>query len=135
MSSEIDTTEGDNADDKRPGPGSRLAHGVRLSVAGPLYILLGLLGLTRGVLGFGIGSVLAGARWAGGRCRSSEEGSQDLALVQEVASSGRRRRPLLIVGVTVAVLALGGVAFSIVRRSMQPEPSPLPPSVDVNPQP
>ena len=38
-------------------------------------------------------------------------------------------------GATVAVLALGGITFSIVRRSMQPEPSPLPPSVDVTPQP
>ena len=50
----------------------------------------------------------------------------------------RRRRTLLIVGVTVAGLAGGAVVFSTVRRShgsAQPEPSPLPPSVEVAPKP
>jgi Cell wall synthesis protein CwsA len=40
-----------------------------------------------------------------------------------------------LVAVGAVVLAGGAVAFSIVRRSMQPEPSPLPPSVDVSPKP
>jgi sarcosine oxidase subunit alpha len=35
----------------------------------------------------------------------------------------------------VAVIAVGGVAFSIIRRSMQPDPSPRPPSVEVTPKP
>jgi pyruvate/2-oxoglutarate dehydrogenase complex dihydrolipoamide acyltransferase (E2) component len=34
-----------------------------------------------------------------------------------------------------AILAVGAVSFSILRRSMQPEPSPLPPSVEVTPAP
>jgi hypothetical protein len=42
---------------------------------------------------------------------------------------------VLIAGIAVAVLAVGGVTFSIVRRSTQPEPSPLPPSVEVTPKP
>jgi len=33
------------------------------------------------------------------------------------------------------VLGVGAVAFSIVRRSTQPDPSPLPPSVEVSPKP
>jgi Cell wall synthesis protein CwsA len=32
------------------------------------------------------------------------------------------------------VLAAGAAAFSIVRRSARPEPSALPPSVDVDPR-
>jgi hypothetical protein len=35
----------------------------------------------------------------------------------------------------VTVLAVGAVTFSIVRRSMRPEPSALPPSVDVQQRP
>jgi Cell wall synthesis protein CwsA len=45
------------------------------------------------------------------------------------------KRPLLIAGVVVAVLAGGAAAFSIVRRSSRAEPSPRPPSVDVQPLP
>ena len=37
-------------------------------------------------------------------------------------------------GLTLAVVG-GAVTFSIVRRSMQPEPSALPPSVEVAPKP
>jgi hypothetical protein len=40
-----------------------------------------------------------------------------------------------LVGAGVAVLAVGAVTFSIIRRSTQPDPSPLAPSVDVPPQP
>jgi len=42
---------------------------------------------------------------------------------------------LLIAGLAVVVVAGGAAAFSIVRRSTQREPSPLPPSVDVQPRP
>ncbi len=49
--------------------------------------------------------------------------------------SRRSRRPLLIAGIGVAVLATGAAAFVIIRRSTQPEPSPLPPSVEVAPKP
>ena len=134
MSSEIDTTQTEAAEAGRRSPLSRLARGVALTVLGPLNIVLGVLGLTRGVLGFGVGTAVSGARLVGRRCHRSEDTGQELALVQEVASSGRRR-PLLLIGATLAVLALGGVTFSIVRRSMQPEPSTLPPSVNVTPQP
>ena len=135
MSSEIDTIDSDAPKTGRRGPISRLARGVALTVLGPLNIVLGILGLTRGVLGFGLGTAVSGARLVGRRCHKAEDGGQELALVQEVAASSGRRRPLLLIGASLAVLALGGVTFSIVRRSMQPEPSPLPPSVNVTPQP
>ncbi|MUL75948.1 cell wall synthesis protein CwsA [Mycolicibacterium sp. CBMA 226] len=110
----------------RPSSGARLGRGLKYTIVGPLLIL-------RGVLGLGVGSTLGTARWVGSRCHRSEDSAGDLAVV--VQAGAKRRRPLLIAGATVAVLALGGITFSIVRRSMQPEPSPLPPSVDVTPQP
>ena len=110
----------------RPSSGARLGRGLKYTIVGPLLML-------RGLLGLGVGSTLGTARWVGRRCHRSEDSAGDLALV--VDSGAKRRRPLLIAGATVAVLALGGITFSIVRRSMQPEPSPLPPSVDATPQP
>ncbi|MGX9669814.1 cell wall synthesis protein CwsA [Mycobacterium sp. HM-7] len=110
----------------RPSSGSHLGRGLKYTVVGPLLML-------RGVLGLGVGSTVGTARWVGRRCHRNEDSAGDLAVV--VQAGAKRRRPLLIAGATVAVLALGGVTFSIVRRSMQPEPSPLPPSVDVTPQP
>ncbi|MDT5215809.1 MAG: hypothetical protein QOK18_4048, partial [Mycobacterium sp.] len=41
----------------------------------------------------------------------------------------------LLVAGGVVVLGVGAVAFSIIRRSTQPEPSPRPPSVEVSPKP
>jgi hypothetical protein len=58
------------------------------------------------------------ARSAGGRARAR-----------------RRKRPLLLAALGIATLAGGAVVFTIVRRSTQPEPSPLPPSVEVTPRP
>jgi len=110
----------------RPSSGARLGRGLKYTIVGPLLML-------RGLLGLGVGSTLGTARWVGRRCHRSEDSAGDLAVV--VQAGANRRRPLLIAGATVAVLALGGITFSIVRRSMQPEPSPLPPSVDVTPQP
>jgi hypothetical protein len=47
----------------------------------------------------------------------------------------RGPRPWVLAGAAVAVVAGGAVAFSIVRRSQRPEPSPRPPSVDPQPRP
>ncbi len=56
--------------------------------------------------------------------------------LQDVRRSHRHgTRPWIIAGAATAVLAGGAVAFSFVRRSSRPEPSPRPPSVDVQPQP
>jgi hypothetical protein len=121
------STETENVPEvSHPSSGARLGRGLKYTVVGPLLIL-------RGLLGLGVGSTVGTARWVGRRCHRDEASVDDLAVVVQAGS--RRRRPLLIVGATVAILAIGGIAFSIVRRSMQPEPSPLPPSVDVTPQP
>ncbi|MGH2369086.1 MAG: cell wall synthesis protein CwsA, partial [Chloroflexota bacterium] len=77
---------------------------------------------------------------------AQESSAHELAAAQEVVANlpqtlqearrpKRRHRPLLFLAVGAAVLAGGAVAFSIVRRSMQPEPSPRPPSVEVAPKP
>jgi hypothetical protein len=130
-------------------PGQRLGRGLKYSAVGPVDVTRGTVGLS-----------LQGAHSAASRVRRSFERSklakelgdaqdtiaQELAAAQEVISTlpqviadarkpKRRKRPLLLVAVGAAVLAGGAVTFSIVRRSMQPEPSPLPPSVDVAPKP
>ena len=135
--------------DVRLTPSQRLSRGLKYTAVGPVDV-------TRGTVGLSV----QGAQSAAGRIRRSiEKGrlakefedaqetiAQELAAAQEVLANlpqviadarkpKRRRRPLLLAAVAVVTLAGGAVAFSIVRRSMQPEPSPLPPSVDVAPKP
>ena len=135
--------------DARLTPSQRLGRGLRYSAVGPVDVTWGTLGLS-----------LQGAQSAADRIRRSLDKSrlakelgdaqetiaQELAAAQEVLANlpqviadarkpKRRRRPLLWAAAGAVVLAGGAVTFSIVRRSMQPEPSPLPPSVDVAPKP
>jgi Cell wall synthesis protein CwsA len=134
-------------------PAARIARGLKYTTVGPVDV-------TRGALGVGFNSTRSSVGWVANRYRSERLRAQlrkdlataqeaiahELAAAQEVvtnipqalqdARKGRRRpKALLVVGVGVAVLAVGAVSFSIIRRSTQPDPSPLPPSVDVNPQP
>jgi hypothetical protein len=131
-------------------PRERLARGLTYSAVGPLDV-------TRGVVGLGVHSAQATAsglhrRYREGRlahdiAAAHEAVAQELAAAQEVVASlpqalqqarrsqRRSKRPLLLAGVVVAVLAGGAAAFSIVRRSSRAEPSPRPPSVDVQPLP
>jgi hypothetical protein len=78
---------------------------------------------------------------------AQETVARELAAAQEVVAGlpqalQEARKPrharskwVVAAAVGVAALAAGAVAFSIVRRSMQPEPSPRPPSVEVAPKP
>ena len=138
-------------------PGQRLGRGLKYSAVGPVDV-------TRGALGVGVDSVRSSAAWVGDRYRRGRVAQQlkadlaaaqdaiaaELSAAQEAAQdvvanlpealdkarrSHGRRRPLLLAGIGVAVLAGGAVAFSLIRRSSQPEPSPLPPSVEVTPKP
>jgi Cell wall synthesis protein CwsA len=132
-------------------PRERLARGLTYSAVGPVDV-------TRGVVGLsvhGAHSTASGLRrrYREGRlareiASAQETLAQDLAAAQEVVAGlpqalqdarraqRRRPRPWVIAGAAVVVVAGGAVAFSIVRRSMRSEePSPLPPSVDVQPRP
>jgi hypothetical protein len=136
--------------DTRLTPRQRLSRGLAYTAVGPVDV-------TRGVVGLGVHSAQAGAsslrrRYREGQLardlRSAQEAlAQELVAAQEVvtglpealqqARRSRRhgKRPWLIAGVAAVVLAGGAAAFSIVRRSSRQEPSPLPPSVEVQPRP
>ncbi|MGB3230645.1 MAG: cell wall synthesis protein CwsA [Mycobacterium sp.] len=134
-------------------PSQRLGRGLKNSVAGPVDV-------TRGAVGVGLDSVRSSAAWVGNRYQRGRVARQlkaDLATAQDSISaeisaaqevvaglpdaldkarrSRGRRRPVLLAGIGLAVLAGGAAAFTIIRRSTQPEPSPLPPSVEVAPRP
>ncbi|GFG65623.1 cell wall synthesis protein CwsA [Mycobacterium kubicae] len=131
-------------------PRERLTRGLTYSAVGPVDV-------TRGVVGLGVHSAQSTAselrrRYQEGRlarelAAAQETLAQELAAAQEVVANlpqalqdarrkqRRSKRPYLIAGAAVVVLAGGAVTFSIVRRSMQPEPSPRPPSVDPQPRP
>jgi hypothetical protein len=144
--------------DARLTPSQRLSRGLKYSAVGPVDV-------TWGALGLGLNGAQSSAAWVGNRYRrgrvarqlsddlsaAQEAIAQELAAAQEVVSnlpsalldargggarrSRCRRRPLLLAALGAVVLAGGAVAFTIIRRSSQPEPSPLPPSVDVAPKP
>ncbi|OBJ03778.1 cell wall synthesis protein CwsA [Mycobacterium alsense] len=137
--------------ESRLTPSERLARGLTYSTVGPVDV-------TRGLVGLGLQSAQSTAsglrhRYREGRlareiAAAQETLAQELAAAQEVVSGlpqalqdarrsqRRTKRPWLIAGVAVAVLAGGAVAFSVVRRSMRSEePSPRPPSVEVQSRP
>lgn len=131
-------------------PRQRLSRGLTYTAVGPVDV-------TRGVVGLSVHSAQAGAsnlrrRYRQGRLArdlqtAQETLAQELAAAQDVvtglpqalqqARRSRRRgkRPWVIAGVAAVALAGGAAAFSIVRRSSHEEPSPRPPSVDVEPRP
>lgn len=132
-------------------PRQRLTRGLTYTAVGPVDV-------TRGIFGLGVHSAQTGAsdlrrRYQQGRlardlAAAQETIAQELAAAQDVVtglpaalqdarhSQRRSKRPLVIAGVgAAAVLAGGAAAFAIIRRSSRPEPSPRPPSVDVQPKP
>ena len=125
--------------ESRLTPRERLARGLTYSAVGPVDV-------TRGAVGLGVHSAQTAASELRRRYRQGQL-ARELAAAQEVVtnlpqalqqarrSQRRNKRALVIAGVVVAVLAGGAVTFSVVRRSSRPEPSPRPPSVDVQPRP
>lgn len=139
--------------DSRLTPRQRLARGLSYSAQGPAD-------LTRAVVGLSVQSAQSTAaqlrrRYREGRlarelAAAQETLAQELAAAQEVVTNlpqalqdarraqRRGKRPLVVAGVAVAVLAGGAAAFSIIRRSVRAkpqEPQSRPPSVDVQPRP
>jgi len=135
-------------------PRERLSRGLTYSAVGPVDV-------TRGVVGLGVHSAQSTAsqlrrRYHDGRlarevAAAQQTIAQELAAAQQVVANlpqalqdARKRqrrgpRPWVIAGAVVAVVAVGAVSFSIVRRSKgRPDPlesSPRPPSVDPQPRP
>jgi hypothetical protein len=131
-------------------PGKRLQRGLTYTTVGPVDITRGTIGLSAQGLS-SAGSALREryrkSQVAKELAAAQESVTRELAAAQEVVANlpqvlqdarkprNRRRRFAIFAAVGVATLAGGAVAFSIVRRSMQPEPSPRPPSVEVTPKP
>jgi Cell wall synthesis protein CwsA len=135
--------------DVRLTPGQRLSRGLKYTAVGPVDVTRGTVGLSWQ----GAQSAASSVRQRLEKSRLAKELEEaqatiahEIAAAQEVLAnlpqaiadarkSKRRPRPLVLAAAGVALIAVGGVAFSIVRRSMQPEPSPRPPSVEVTPKP
>ncbi|MCV7192204.1 cell wall synthesis protein CwsA [Mycolicibacterium brumae] len=132
--------------EERLTPGKRLTQGLAHTATGPLDV-------GRGIVGLGVATARAAAsnaqvRYERAQVRRQLESAQqtiadEFSAAQEVVAgipqaladarkSGRARKIGLITGIGLATAVGGAVAFSIIRRSMQPEPSPLPPSVEVD---
>jgi Cell wall synthesis protein CwsA len=131
-------------------PRQRLTRGLHYTAVGPVDI-------TRGAVGLGVHSAYSAGSALRRRYRASrlaeelsdaqEIVARELAAAQEVVATlpqslqearqprRGRRRLVVLTAIGVAALAGGAVAFSIIRRSMRPEPSPRPPSVEVAPKP
>lgn len=134
---------------ERLSPRQRFTRGLKYSTVGPVDV-------TRGAVGIGVDSAQSSAAWLRDRYRSGRlrrdlaaaqaaivtelTAAQEVvaglpAALQDARRTKRRPRPLVLVAAGAAVLAVGAVTFSIIRRSTQPEPSPRPPSVEVTPKP
>jgi hypothetical protein len=125
-------------------PGQRFTRGLKYTAVGPVDVTRGTVGLSwQGAhsAASGIRQRLEKGRLAKELGDAQDTLAQELAAAQEVLANlpqaiadarkpKRRPRPLVLAAAGVAVIAVGAVTFSIIRRSMQPEPSPRPPSVD-----
>lgn len=131
-------------------PRQRLTRGLTYTAVGPVDV-------TRGLVGLGAHSAQTGVsnlrrhyregRLARDLQTAQETIAQELAAAQDVVtglpqalqqarrSQRRSKRPWVIVGLAAVGLTGGAAAFAIIRRSSRPEPSPRPPSVDVQPRP
>lgn len=122
----------------------RLNRGLHYTAVGPVDI-------TRGAVGVSVHGAESAASAIKRRAREARAVQHELTkdaeavkqvvaelpqVLQEVRKSQhRRRRRLFVFGfLGLAVVAGGAVAFSIARRSATPEPSALPPSIDVSPK-
>ncbi|RWU55978.1 Protein of uncharacterised function (DUF2562) [Mycobacteroides abscessus subsp. abscessus] len=118
--------------------GQRLARGLKEAALAPIDVSRGTAGLSFGLAKSATSA--AGRLLRRGKAVSSEVQDAVADVVDtlpEVVSGARKRKlPRALTGLAVVgLLGAGAVAFSVLRRSGQPEPSPLAPSVDPQPQP
>ncbi|TGD84661.1 cell wall synthesis protein CwsA [Mycolicibacterium sp. CH28] len=129
----------------------RLTRGLHYTAVGPVDI-------TRGVVGISVHSAESAAARMRRRAREARVAQEEFAAAREAIakeaaavkqvvaelpqaladarkSPQRRRRRLFVFGfLGLAAVAGSVVAVTIARRSSQPEPSALPPSVEVTPK-
>ena len=133
--------------DARLTPGQRLSRGLKYTAVGPVDVTVGTAALSWQGAHSAASSLrrrLEKSRLANELAKELEDAQEtivaEIAAAQEVLANlpqaiadarkpKRRPRPLVLAAAGVALIAVGAVTFSIVRRSMQPEPSPRPPSV------
>jgi Cell wall synthesis protein CwsA len=130
--------------DVRLSPGQRLSRGLRYTAVGPVDVTRGTVGLSWQGAHSAANSVrqrLERSRLARELEDAQETISNEIAAAQEVLSHlpqaiadarrpKHRPRPWVLAVAGVGLIAVGAVTFSIVRRSMEPESSPRPPSVE-----
>ncbi len=139
--------------DARLSPGQRLSRGLRYTAVGPVDVTRGTVGLSWQGAHSAVSSLrqrVEKSQLAKDLAREFEDAQAAIAeelaeargalanLPQTIAEARRpkrRPRPLVLAAAGIAMIGVGGVVFSIVRRSMQPDPSPRPPSVEVTPKP
>ncbi len=135
--------------DARLTPGQRLSRGLRYTAVGPIDVTRGTVGLTWEGAHSAAGSLrqrLERSRLAKELEDAQQTITREIAAAQEALANlpqviadarkpKRRPGPLVLAAAGIGVVAVGAVAFTIIRRSMQPDPSPRPPSVEVTPRP
>jgi hypothetical protein len=139
--------------DSRLTPRQRLGRGLAYTAVGPVDVARGAVGLSAQSLSATAAGVrqqyrksqlrreLAAAQAAVQDAVTRELAAAQVvvanlpAAIQDARKPRRRPRPLVLAAAGVVVLGAGAVAFSVIRRSRQPEPSTLPPSVQVEPRP
>jgi hypothetical protein len=121
----------------------RLNRGLHYTAVGPVDITRGVVGITAHSAESAAGAIKRRAREA--RAARHDVAAEFEAVKQVMAempsmlqearkAQHRRRRRLLVFGFLGLATAGGAVAVVIARRPTTPEPSTLPPSVDVAPK-
>lgn len=134
--------------------GKRLSRGLAHTASGPVDVARGVVGL--GARGIAVTANGVRQRYQEGKVRrelergiaeARESVGRELAVAKDVlaelpesyraarADRHRSKRPWIIVGTVAAAAAVGAAAFAVIRRQSRPEPSPLPPSVQIDPKP
>jgi len=129
----------------------RLTRGLAHTAAGPVDVARGAAGISGAAVARGAVELrrrYRESRLAHHVAEAADAAARELATAQEAVAAlpdrleygrpprrRRIRRSWVIAGVAGAVLAAGGTAAVLIRRSSRPEePSPRPPSVDAQPK-